>query len=168
MRTVIQGKQQSHEDPHLRWDRIRRAALFVQYCDLQAQGFSQRQAAETLPVPRTTLQAWRAYQERRTAHPAVVALFHSPPGVAFLHRLVLGIHLVCIEVGACGIHLVGLLVALTGLDRFVGASSGTQHQVNRQVEEAIVVYRREESRRLAQDMPAKALITASATFGHSE
>ena len=39
---------------------------------------------------------------------------------------------------------------LTGLDRFVGASYGTQQQVNRQVEEAIVAYRREETVRLAQ------------------
>ena len=39
---------------------------------------------------------------------------------------------------------------LTGLDRFVGASYGTQQQVNRQVEEAIVAYRREESARVGQ------------------
>ena len=49
---------------------------------------------------------------------------------------------------------------LTGLDRFVGASYGTQHQVNRQVEEAIVAYRQEESARLAKDMPAKAITLA--------
>jgi len=54
---------------------------------------------------------------------------------------------------------------LTGLDRFVGASYGTQHQVNRQVEEAIVAYRREESARLAKDMPAKAItLTKDETF----
>jgi hypothetical protein len=77
-----------------------------------------------------------------------------------LHRLVLGIHLVCTEVGACGIRLVCLLVQLAGLDRFVAASYGAQHQVNRQVEEAIVAYRRAESTRLAKDMPAKDLTVA--------
>jgi hypothetical protein len=82
-----------------------------------------------------------------------------------LHRLVLGIHLVCTEVGACGIRLVCLLLKLTGLDRFVGASYGTQPQVNRQVEEAIRAYRREESARLARDMPTKAITVAKdATF----
>jgi hypothetical protein len=40
-----------------------------------------------------------------------------------------------------------LLLQLTGLDRFVAASYGTQHQVNRQVEEAIGAYRHEESAR---------------------
>jgi hypothetical protein len=158
--TVIQYKQRNNDDHHPRWDRTRRAALLDQYRDLQAQGFSLRQAAKALHIPRSTLQAWRAYHERLDEHPAVVAFFHSAPGLAFLHRLVLGIHLVCTEIGACGIRPVCLLLKLTGLDRFVGASYGTQHQVNRQVEEAIVAYRREESTRLAKAMPAKAITLA--------
>jgi hypothetical protein len=44
---------------------------------------------------------------------------------------------------------------MTGLNRFVGASYGTQHQVNRHIEEAIVAYKREETIRLAQEMPLK-------------
>ena len=127
---------------------------------MQAQGLSLRQAAKTLEVPRSTLQAWRAHQESLDEHPTVVAFFQSAPGLAFLHRLVLGIHLVCTEVGACGIRLVCLLLTLTGLDRFVAASYGTQQQVNRQVEEAIVTYRQEESARLAKDMPAKDITLA--------
>src|SRR5882724_8963046 len=160
MGTVIQTHPQSHEDRSPRWDRTQRAHLFDQYLALQAQGLSLRQAAKTLEVPRSTLQAWRAHQASLDEHPAVVAFFQSSPGLAFLHRLVLGIHLVCTEIGACGIRLVCLLLKRTGLDRFVGASYGTQHQVNRQVEEAIVAYRREESARLAQDMPAKAITLA--------
>jgi len=163
--TVIQYQQRSNNDHQPRWDRTRRAALLDQYRDLQAQGCSLRQAAKALHIPRSTLQAWQAYQESLDAHPAVVAFFHSSPGLAFLHRLVLGIHLVCTAIGACGIRLVCLLLQLTGLDRFVGASYGTQHQVNRQVEEAIVAYRREESARLAKDMPAKAItLTKDETF----
>src|SRR5438270_13529612 len=165
MGTVIQSKTQSNEERTPRWNRTQRAHLFDQYLALQAQGLSLRQAAKALEVPRSTLQAWRAYQESLDEHPAVVAFFHSCPGLAFLHRFVLGIHLVCTEVGACGIRLVCLLLQLTGLDRFVGASYGTQHQVNRQVEEAIVAYRREESARLAKAMPAKAITVAKdATF----
>jgi hypothetical protein len=160
MSTVIQYKPRSNHEHQPRGDRTRRAALLDQYHDLHAQGFSLRQAAKALDGPRRTLQAWRAYQESLDAPPAVVAFFHRAPGLAFLHRLVLGIHLVGTEIGAGGIRLVCLLVQRTGLDRFVGASDGTQHQVNRQVEEAIVAYRREESARLAQAMPAKALTLA--------
>jgi hypothetical protein len=164
--TVIQTHSQSyddhksHDDRTPRWDRTRRAHLFDQYLALQAQGLSLRQAAKALEVPRSTLQAWRAHQESLDEHPSVVVFFQSSPGLAFLHRLVLGIHLVCTEVGACGIRLVCLLLTLTGLDRFVGASYGTQQQVNCQVEEAIVRYRQEESLRLAKDMPVKDITLA--------
>jgi hypothetical protein len=119
-----------------------------------------RQAAKALEVPRSTLQAWRAYHESLDEHPAVVTFFHSAPGLAFLHRLVVAIHLVCTEVGACGIRLVCLLLHLTALDRFVAASYGIQQQVNRQVEEAIVTYRQEESSRLAKAMPTKDITLA--------
>src|SRR5215475_1084309 len=160
MGTVIQDTQRSNDKHHPRWSRTQRAHLFDQYLALQTQGLSLRQAAKALEVPRSTLQAWRAYQERLDEHPAVVAFFHSAPGLAFLHRLVIAIHLVCTEVGACGIRLVCLLLTLTGLDRFVAASYGTQQQVNRQVEEAIVTYRHEEGARLAQAMPAKDITLA--------
>ncbi len=155
MGTVIQETHQGNENRHQRWARLERAALFAQYGALQAQGRSQRQAAQVLDVPRSTLQAWRAYQDGLDACPTVVAFLHSVPGLAFLHRLVLALHLVCVEVGACGIRLVCLLLELTGLNRFVGASYGTQQQVNRRVEEAIVAYRHEESARLAHEMPPK-------------
>ena len=70
-----------------------------------------------------------------------------------------------VEIGACGIRLVCLLLKLTGLDRFVGASYGTQHQVNRHVEEAIVAYSCEETPRLAQAMtPKEITVTQDETF----
>lgn len=160
MGTVIPSTQRGNDDRHHRWDRRERADRFTQYGDLHAQGLSQRQAAQVLEVPRSTLQAWRAYQERLDACPTVVAFFHSVPGLAFLHRLVLAIHVVCTEVGACGIRLGCLLVQRTGLHQCVGASYGTQQQVNRHVAEAMGAYRREESTRLAREMPAKDITVA--------
>ena len=91
--------------------------------------------------------------------------FQSGPGLAFLHRLVMAFHLVCVEVGACGIRLACLFLNLTGLDRFVAASYGAQQQVNRQVEEAMVAYRQDETARLAKDMPRKDItVTQDETF----
>ena len=63
-----------------------------------------------------------AYHDRLDACPAVVACFQSVPGLAGLPRLVIALHVVCVEIGAWGIRLVCLLVQLTGLNRFVGAS----------------------------------------------
>jgi hypothetical protein len=151
--TIIQAKPRGNKDRTQRWARLERADLFVRYGALHTQGVSQRQAAKVLDVARSTLQAWRLSQDRLDACPAVVALFHRVPGLAFLHRLVLAFHVVCVEIGACGMRLVCLLLQLTGLNRFVGASYGTQHQVNRHVEEARVAYSREEIARLAQAMP---------------
>jgi hypothetical protein len=165
MGTVIGYKPRGNGARHQRWERIRRAELLDQYRDLQAQGLSQRQTAQALDVPRTTLQAWRTWQDRLDACPHVVEFFESVPGLAFLHRLILAFHVVFVEIGACGIRLVCLLLEMTGLNRFVGASFGTQQRINRGVEEAMVAYTREETQCLAQGMTPKDItVTQDETF----
>jgi Family of unknown function (DUF6399) len=77
----------------------------------------------------------------------------------------MALHVVFVEIGACGIRLVCRFLELTALNRFVGASYGTQQQVNRHVEEAIVAYTREETARLAQGMlPQEITVTQDETF----
>ena len=57
-----------------------------------------------------------------------------------------------------------LRLTLPGLNRFVGASYGTQQQVKRRVAEASVASRHQARARLAHAMPAKALtLTQEAT-----
>src|SRR5262245_44433424 len=93
------------------------------------------------------------------------AFFASGLGLAFLHRLVMALHVVFVEIGACGIRLVCLFLQMTGLNRFVGASFGTQQQVNRHVEEAMGIYQREETARLAKHMPPQDItVTQDETF----
>jgi hypothetical protein len=126
---------------------------------------SERQAARELKVPRTTLQAWRVWHDTLEICPHVADFFQSGPGLAFLHRLVVAFHMVCVEVGACGIRLVCLLLNLTGLNRFVAASYGAQQQVNLHIEHAIVDYGQAETPRLAKDMSHKDLtVTQDETF----
>ena len=157
MGTVIQDQQQRNPERQPRWDRFERADLFAQYQKLRTQGISERQAAKELKVPRTTLQAWRMWHDTLDMCPHVADFFQSGPGLAFLHRLVIAFPLVCVEVGACGIRLVCLFLHLTGLNRFVAASYGAPQQVNLQVEHAMVTYGRDETVRLAKDMPHKDL-----------
>ena len=106
-------------------------------------------------VPRTTLQAWRVWHDTSDICPHVADFFQSGPGMAFLHRLVVAFHMVCVEVGACGIRLVCLFLNLTGLNRFVAASYGAQQQINVQIEQAMVAYDQDETARLAKAMPKK-------------
>ncbi len=61
MATIIQEKPRGNHDRHQRWARFERADLFARYGAWHTQGVSQRQAAQALDVPRSTLQAWRAY-----------------------------------------------------------------------------------------------------------
>src|SRR5712691_6743875 len=163
--TVIQDTQQRNYDRPPRWDRCERADLFEPYRALRTQGISERQAAQEIKVPRTTLQAWRLWHDTLDICPDVAQFFQSGPGLAFLHRLVMAFHLVCVAVGACGMRLVCLFRNLTGLDRLVAASYGAQQQVNRRVEEAMVAYRQDETARLAKDMPRKDItVTQDETF----
>jgi hypothetical protein len=162
---VIQDQQQRTPQSQPRWDRFERADFFAQYRELRTQGISERQAAKELKVPRTTLQAWRLWYDTLASCPHVADFFHSGPGLAFLHRIVIAFHLVCGEVGAGGMRLVCLLLTLTGLDRFVAASYGAQQQVNLQGEQALVTSRHDETARLAQAMPQKDLtVTQDETF----
>jgi Family of unknown function (DUF6399) len=163
--TVIQDLPQINNGCQPRWDRLERANLLEQYRGLRTQGISERQAAKELKVPRTTLQAWRIWHDTLDICPHVAEFLQSGPGLAFLHRIVIAFHLVCVEVGACGIRLVCLFLNLTGLDRFVAASYGAQQQVNLQVEQAMVAYGQDETAHLAQNMPHKDLtVTQDETF----
>ena len=165
MGTVIQDMPQINRTSQPRWDRFERSDLFEQYRQLRTQGTSERQVAQALNVPRTTLQAWRLWHDSLDICPHVADFFLSGPGLAFLHRLVMAFHLVCVEVGACGIRLACLFLHLTGLDRFVAASYGAQQQVNVQIEQAIVDYDQSETSRLAKATPPKDLsVTQGETF----
>ena len=165
MGTIIQDKQQRNPESQPRWDRLERADLFEQYRELRTQGLSEHQAAKELKVPRTTLQAWRIWHDTLDICPHVADFFQRGPGLAFLHRLVIAFHLVCVEVGACGIRLVCLFLNLTALDRFIAASYGAQQQVNLHVEQAMVTYHHDETVRLANGMPPKDLtVTQDETF----
>jgi hypothetical protein len=90
--TIIQAKHCGNHDRPQRWTRLDRADLLERYGELHTQGGSQRQAAQVLDVPRSTLQAGRLSQASLDACPAVVAFVHSVPGLTVLHRLLLAFH----------------------------------------------------------------------------
>lgn len=120
---------------------------------------------EQLGIPRSTLQHWLKRRDGIDADPDLVGFFESPVGVAFLHRLVLAAHFVITMVGPCGIRLVCLFLELTGLDRFVAASYGSQQKVSGEMEKAIVTFDLEERKRLAFGMsPKKISICEDETF----
>ena len=118
------------------WSREEVAEKMEAYEEAYQRTPSQRQVAEELKIPRSTLQHWLERKDSLDAEPEVVAFFESCVGVAFLHRLVLAAHFVITLLGPSGIRRVCLFLELTGLDRFVAASYGTQQQVSVAMEES--------------------------------
>lgn len=135
----------------------------------QASGLaSQRQLAEELGIPRSTLQHWLERKGTIEAAPEVVAFFESPAGVAFLHRLVVAAHFVMGLMGACGIRLVCLYLELTGLSQFVAAAYGSQQKVAMAMEKAVVTFGQEERNRLAANMTPKQITVCEDETFHPE
>jgi hypothetical protein len=96
---------------------------------------SERIAAESLGIPRSTLRHWCNRKNRIDLPDAVVRFFESPEGAEFLHRLVTAMLFVMSQLGHCGIRLVGLLLKLCQLNRFVGGSIGSLQKLNVKMEE---------------------------------
>jgi len=116
---------------------------------------SERQTAAVLGIPRTTLQHWRNRKAGIGLSVEVVTFFESPEGNTFLHQLVTGMLFVMVQLGGCGIRLVGLLIELCQLDHFIASSVGSLHKLNVKIEEDIVEYGSSEGHRLSQNMPSK-------------
>jgi hypothetical protein len=129
---------------------------------------SQRQIAEEIDIPRSTIQHWLNRKNAIDADPEVVAFFESPAGIAFLRRLVLGAHFVITQMGHCGIRLVCQYLELTGLDRFVASSYGTQQKVSVQMEQALVEFDKEEKMRLTEGMKPKEITVCQDENFHSD
>ena len=157
VRSVIQDPQQRNPQSQPRGDRFERADFFEQHREFHTQGISERQAAQELQGPRTTLHAWRIWYDTLDSCPHVAACFPRRPGRAFFHRIVIAFHLVCVDVGACGMRLVCLLLNLPGRDRVGAAAYGAQQQVHLPVAPAIVTSRHDATARVAQDMPQQDL-----------
>ncbi len=142
-----------------RWSRETIAEKLAEYEQADQRTSSQRQLAQELGIPRTTLQHWLERKEVLDVDPAVAVFFGSPAGVAFLQRIVLAAHFVMTLVGPCGIRLVCLLLEISGLDTFVAASYGPQQKVSAAMEQAVVSFGEEEKENLKAGMPSDKQIT---------
>jgi hypothetical protein len=137
-----------------RWSRKEVAKKLEEVAESEC-AHSQRQKAEEVEVPRSTLQYWLSRKSKIDADPEVIAFFESPAGVVFLHRLVLAVQFVITLLGGGGIRLVCTFLELSGLDQFVAASYGAQQKVTVAMEKSVVEFGEEERARLAQDMPPR-------------
>lgn len=134
----------------------------------RARAISQRQFAQEHGVPRSTLQHWLLRKATIDAEPELIAFFESPVGLAFLHRLVIAAHFVFGQIGPCGIRLVCLFLTVSKLDRFVGASYGSQQKLSQKMESEIGVFGAQERARLATGMARKKISVCEDETFHPE
>jgi hypothetical protein len=121
---------------------------------------SQRHFARQHALPRSTLQHWVRRHQRLDLDPLATRFFDSPQGLAFLHRLVVALHLVFSVQGTAGLRLLTQFLRLTQLDRLVAASHGARHQFAALLEQAVGDFAEGQRHRLAAGMAARAITVA--------
>jgi len=142
--------------PGAHWQRAAVAEALAGFDAAQAAwGQSRRGFAQERDIPRTTLQDWLSRREQLMLEQEQAAFFESPAGAQFLHRLVGGAHFAMTWMGTCGIRLVGLLLRLCGVDRYVACSYGVHQQISSKLAESLVEFGAEERARLAPGMPSR-------------
>jgi hypothetical protein len=121
---------------------------------------SQRHFARQHDLPRSTLQHWLGRRQRLDLDPLAARFFDSPCGVAFLHRLVVALHLVFPLQCCAGLRLLTRFLRLTQLDRLVAASHGARQQYAALLEQAVGDFAEAQRPPLAAAMPARAIAVA--------
>jgi hypothetical protein len=129
---------------------------------------SQRQIAEEMGLPRSTLEYWLSRKQSIDAEPELVEFFESEVGIAFLHRLIIASHFAITLIGPSGTRVVCQFLESAGLDQFVASSYGSQQAVSVAMEEAIVSYGEAEHASLSATMSSKEITVCEDETFHPE
>jgi hypothetical protein len=107
-----------------------------------------------------TLRYWLKRYDQISAASEVKAFFESPAGIAFLHLLLIALHVCFTKVGAASIRNITSFLQYVGLDQFTASSVSHQHTLNKQIDEQICAYGEEETQRMAAEMPERLICVA--------
>lgn len=122
-------------------------------------GQSQRDLAKNYNIPRTTLQHWidRKNKLKGQMDPNVVEFFESPSGQAWLHNMVIATFVIFHQNGNSGIPDLHEYFEMVIIDKFVGTSISALQKVGKTLNKQIVAFDKEETERLAENMPHKTI-----------
>ena len=118
----MNGTQRSRDIFNARLQEINNVIQFDEYKNKVG---SERAAAQTMMLPRSTLR--RASQRISTAHmpPELTFLLHSETGLEFLHRLVVCTEFVITQIAGAGIRVVQEFYDLLGISELIATSIGS-------------------------------------------
>jgi DNA-binding XRE family transcriptional regulator len=121
---------------------------------------SQRQAAKSIGVTRSTVQHWEKYQRKRTLDPEVDALFAKEKGSQFLHQLMLAAEFTFSQLGGVGIRLLEIFYAQSQLDQVAACSYGAIQKRLKNMESKLIEFSQQQEQKLVEKMPKDKAITA--------
>ena len=119
-------------------------------------------------IPPSTLHYWLTRYKEIPSAPETKAFFESPAGLAFLHLMLISLHVCFTKVGAASVRNVSSFLIQTGLDHFVAASVGSQQELSKRIDQQIVCFGQEQTRRLAESMPKKLICVAEDETFHPD
>ena len=149
------------------WSRFDTAQAFADFSDPFRPPCSQRDYAEQHGIPRSTLGYWLREEFPDHLDKDFVAFFRSPPGQAFLRRLLLSVLLVFHHRNPCGLHAVSQFLELVDLHHFVGSSYGALYDLDQHLQDDLIRFGQEERQRLTPGMTAKDIVLCGDEHFHS-
>jgi hypothetical protein len=111
-------------------------------------------------IARATYQHLSQRQQRCQLNDTVRDFFHTPEGLAFLHRITLTAEFVITQVCGSGIGAVKTFYELAHLDKLTACSIGSLHKRLSTMERSLIDYSEQQFEKLGQTMPAKAVTCA--------
>ena len=117
-------------------------------------GYSQRLAAKTLKLPRTTFRNWNSCKVNEDE---ADRFFSSEIGLEILHRIVCAADFV-IQFRDCGCRGLQEFIRLSKLDRWMANSVGATHNFSSRLEAEIGIFGKEQSRSLAKGMSKRKIV----------
>src|SRR5580658_7538679 len=129
----------------------RKVIAFQELIDLKGQNKSEREVADILEVPNSTMQSWRKRTNSQKVPPELAEFFSTPVGADFLQRNVMAV-MKLMKCGPGGIRGMQEYLRNSGLDNFVAASEGALQKFWVRCEEYILGFGEGEEKRLALGM----------------
>lgn len=150
---TVDFSSKTHGTEQFRWERGETVVILAAYRG--EPGLSQREFAQQMGVPRSTLQHWVDRKASLDLEPEAADFFESPVGLAVLHRILVGLHVVFAENCSCGLRQISHFLELTGLSCVLASSYGSQQKLSSAVEAEIIAFDQQERTRLGAQMPTK-------------
>jgi hypothetical protein len=135
-------------------DVVKNSMEFNVLCD-RNNDISERDAAEQIGVPRTTLRAWNQREQSSLLPTSVHTALQTEDGLDYLQKLINIIQFACTQSSFRGTRLVEVIMNASGLGSLVSCSYGALHARTVEMEDHINQFGSDETARLSKDMPHK-------------